>query len=137
MTVRKPVVMAGGRPRQLPAGDVLSGAWVSFTTDWASFSLGGEIIITNTLGGKAEDWNAELKCFTAQGGYSVDEEVPCLLGADSYTNAGFQVSKNTSAEIRVRCGSSYGVSLLSPGTGANFRTTPASWKVRFTFWRRA
>lgn len=103
----------------------------TFTSAEQTITAGGSLQIPHGLGAKPTRFECFLVCKTAEGGYSINDEVPVnphLMGDGGGGSRG-QAIVADATNINVRFGSDSAVyNLLNFGTGARFNITPANWK---------
>jgi hypothetical protein len=108
----------------------VGGAWRYFSGD-QTITSGGPITLAHGLGIRPKTWWLELRCTTAENGYSVGD----IYGDRQHTSS--NVSTGVSAtldatNLNVRYGAAAATfTILNKTTGADANITNANWRARF------
>jgi hypothetical protein len=108
----------------------VSGNWRYFSGD-QTITAGGPLTLPHGLGIRPKTWWLELRCTTAENGYSVGD----IYGDRQHTSS--NVSTGVSAtldatNLNVRYGAAAATfTILNKTTGADANITNANWRARF------
>jgi len=109
---------------------------IAFNEDYDSgeqvITSGGQLILGHGLSSTPSLYMIFAKCVSAQGNYSVGDEVP--LSGEHRSNEGVALIPD-GTNITCRIGSDISpISLLDKTTGAGFSATNANWKLIIRAW---
>jgi hypothetical protein len=116
--------------------------FLPFTKEYVSaeqtITSGGSLTLSHGLGGRPKLFNYSLVCKSAEGGYSVNDEVDWMTVqyySANTVNAGF-VNTPDATNINIRFGDQQAavIYLLNKSTGSAFSITPASWRLVVRAW---
>lgn len=108
----------------------------SFVSTQQTITAGGALTLAHGLGVKPKLYKAYLQCTTAEGGYSIGDEV----SFNDHYQAGLDVAGGISVvpdatNLNVRFGSNANLaSMINKTTGARFFLTNANWKLVLRAW---
>jgi hypothetical protein len=107
----------------------------SYTSPAQTITLAGALSLTHSLGGMPSLLQARLRCVTAEGGYSINDEVMFNLQGDFDGAAARGVSVvPTATTLDVRY-SSNGFQIVRKDNGALLSITAGNWNLILRAWR--
>lgn len=136
------VIISDTNVLEAPGGYTKGGTALPFQTAFESaqqtITVGGSLTLAHGLGAQPKSYAAFLLNVTAEGGYSIGNELAINPGINTDTGPGRGVSLVPDAtNINVRFGSdgSYCIAILRKDTGATFGINAANWKLIIRAWR--
>lgn len=107
----------------------------SYTSPNQAITAAGALTLAHGLGVMPKLIQLRLKCLTAEGDYSVGDELPINPNVSSFGAAAGTVVVPDATNLNVRFGAGAPVySTLNKTTGAAFSPTPANWALVVKAW---
>jgi hypothetical protein len=107
----------------------------SFESTQQTITVGGALTLAHGLGVKPKLYLAVLQCTTAEGGYSIGDEVKINPNTNQQGsgNNGLSIFIPDATNIGVRYGSGV-IPIFNKTTGNLFNVTPANWRLVVRAW---